>query len=697
MGVKTMEQLVSLTNIRNIGIMAHIDAGKTTTTERILYYSGKTHKMGDVDTGDTETDWMTLEKERGITITSAAITCIWQDHQINIIDTPGHVDFTVEVERSLRVLDGAVAIFCAVGGVEPQSETVWHQADRYSIPRIAFINKMDRMGADFDRAVRMMRERLQAPIVLTQLPVGAEDKFKGVIDLVHMHMVRWEEKDLGASIHTEDIPADMMSQAEEAHTAMMETLAEHDVELLEKYLEGDQVSVEQIKRAIRKATVANEVIPVLCGAAVRYKGVQLLLDAVVDYLPSPLDVPPVEGIHPETEEQQKRAPSIDEPFCAFAFKIMADPHGKLIFVRVYSGSMKAGGQIWNVNKQSKQRVSRLFHMHANKRQSVDTIRAGDIACVLGLNDTVTGDTLTDRSHQIILGSMDIPEPVISVAVEPKTVADEEKLNESLAKLAEEDPTFIVRQDAETNQRLISGMGELHLEVLIERLLREFAVKANVGKPQVSYRETIKVQAEAEGRVERQTIGHGQFAVVNIRLEPLENGAGFEFESLVSKDVMPKEFVPAVEQGIVESMMSGVVAGYPMVDFKATLLSAQFDLEASTEMAFSVAGSIAMKEAAKNAEPALLEPIMKLEIIIPEEYMGEVIGNLNARRGRLSGMEKSKNAQIIHADIPLAECFGYATALRSLTQGRGTHTMQVSHYEEVPKDVASELLLKLRGY
>lgn len=697
MGVKTMDVVASLAKLRNIGIMAHIDAGKTTTTERILYYTGKTHKLGDVDDGDTETDWMALEKERGITITSAATTCVWRDHQINIIDTPGHVDFTVEVERSLRVLDGAVAVFCAVGGVEPQSETVWHQADRYRIPRIAFINKMDRMGADFDRAVQMMKDKLQAPVIVTQIPMGAEDKFQGIIDLITMQSVYWTETDLGSSVRYEAIPDAYRERAEKAHGEMLEKVVEHDEVLLDKYFNGQQIDSDEIRKALRYLTVRNLGVPVLCGAAVRNKGVQPLLDAIVDYLPSPMDVPPVEGWHPETEELLLRAPSVEDPLCALAFKIMSDPHGKLTFVRVYSGKLKAGDQVWNVNKRKKQRAAKLFHIHANKRQAVEELRAGDIACVLGLNETVTGDTLTDRSHAVVLGAMQIPEPVISVAIEPRTMADEEKLNDSLAKLSDEDPTFRVHRDSETNQLIISGMGELHLEILVERLLREYAVSANVGKPQVSYRETIRKTAEAEGKLERQFGGKTQFAQVVVRLEPLNNGEGFQFENAMRDGQLTKDFLASVKQGILESMTAGVLAGYPMVDIKATLIDACMDVENSTEIAFEVAASIAFKEASKKADPVLLEPIMRLEIIVPEEYMGEVIGNVNARRGKLSGMEGHKRLQIIDAEVPLAECFGYATTLRSLTQGRGNYTMQVSRYEQVPSDVASELLIRLRGY
>jgi len=697
MGVKTMDVVASLAKLRNIGIMAHIDAGKTTTTERILFYTGKTHKLGDVDDGDTETDWMALEKERGITITSAATTCMWRDHQINIIDTPGHVDFTVEVERSLRVLDGAVAVFCAVGGVEPQSETVWHQADRYRIPRIAFVNKMDRMGADFDRAVQMMKDKLQAPVVVTQFPIGCEEKFQGVVDLVSMQAIYWTETDLGSTPRFDEIPEHLRERAEQMRAELVEKAVEHDEALLEKYFNGQEIDSDEIRRALRHLTVRNLGVPVLCGAAVRNKGVQPLLDAIVDYLPSPMDIPPVEGWHPETEAVLRRAPSLEEPLCALAFKIMADPHGKLTFVRVYSGKLKSGDQVWNVNKKKKQRAAKLFHIHANKRQAVEELRAGDIACVLGLNETVTGDTLTDRAHAIVLGSMQIPEPVISVAIEPRTMADEEKLNDSLAKLADEDPTFRVHRDSETNQLIISGMGELHLEILVERLLREYAVSANVGKPQVSYRETIRKAAEAEGKLERQFGGKTQFAQVLLRVQPLENGTGFQFESVLREGQIPKDFIAAVKQGVSESMSAGVLAGYPMVDVKITLLDANMDIENSTEIAFEVAASIAFKEASRKADPVMLEPIMKLEIIVPEEYMGEVIGNVNSRRGKLCGMEGHKRLQIIDAEVPLAECFGYATTLRSLTQGRGNYTMQVSRYEQVPSDVASELLIRLRGY
>ena len=700
MGAKTMEKSISLALLRNIGIMAHIDAGKTTTTERMLYYTGKTHRMGDVDAGDTETDWMCLEKERGITITSAATTCYWEDHQVNIIDTPGHVDFTVEVERSLRVLDGAVALFCAVGGVEPQSETVWRQADHYRIPRIAFINKMDRIGADFHRAVKMLENRLHARVIVTQLPIGSEDGFEGVVDLVEMRSVYWTETDLGTKLRIECIPEDMRATVNQARVEMLESLAEQDVEFLEEYLEKGETGeydVADVKSAIRRATIKNKGIPVLCGAAVRYKGVQLLLDAIVNYLPSPLDIPPVEGHHPQTGTGEYRVPSVEEPFCALAFKMMSDPHGKLTFIRVYSGKLKVGSYLWNVNNEVRERVTRLFYMHANKREPVEFVSAGDIACAVGLTNTFTGNTLSERKYPILLESMDIPEPVISVAIEPKTKADEDRLAASLAELSEEDPTLIVRRDAETNQTLISGMGELHLEIVVQRMLREFKVSANVGKPQVAYREAIKETQEAKGQLIRQTGGRGQFAEVLLRVEPLERGGGFEFENEIREGKIPNDFIPSVENGVIESMQSGVLAGYPMVDVKVTLLDGDYHPEDSTEMAFEVAASIAFKEALRKASPVLLEPIMRLEIIVPEEYMGEVIGNLNSRRGKVLGINGRNSLQYIYAEVPLSECFGYATTLRSLTQGRGDYIMQVSNHQEVPPDVLAELLVRLRGY
>ncbi|MDZ7288827.1 MAG: elongation factor G [candidate division KSB1 bacterium] len=680
-----------LKRIRNIGIMAHIDAGKTTTTERILYYTGKIHRLGDVDDGSTTTDWMEQEKERGITITSAAITCSWKDHTINIIDTPGHVDFTIEVERSLRVLDGAIALFCAVGGVEPQSETVWRQADRYRVPRIAFINKMDRVGADFYGAVKMIRERLGAHAVPIQIPMGDGDLFTGVIDLIKMKSIIYKDDTLGAQWEEFDIPKELLPQAREYRTHMLEAVSEYDDTLLEKYLHDLPITEEEIRLAIRKATIDVSVVPVLCGASFRNKGVQPLLDAVNYYLPSPLDMPDTKGIHPKTQEEIIRKPDPEAPLAALAFKIMSDPYvGKLTYFRIYSGTVEAGSYVYNSSLGKRERIGRLLRMHADKREDIKQAYAGDIVAAVGLKDTRTGHTLCAENKQIILESMHFPEPVISVAIEPKTKADQDRLGESLNKLAEEDPTFKVRADEETGQTLISGMGELHLEILVDRLLREFKVHAHVGKPQVAYKETIRKKVQAEGKFVHQSGGRGQYGHVVIEIEPSEPGKGFEFESKIVGGVIPKEYIKPTMEGIRQAMQTGVLAGYPMVDIKATLLDGSYHEVDSSEMAFKIAGSMAFKEAAKKAEPVLLEPLMDVEVVVPEEYLGQVMGDLNSRRGRIRGFVPRRDAQVVAASVPLGEMFGYATTLRSLTQGRAIYTMQFSHYAPVPQALAESL-------
>ncbi len=685
---------IPIERIRNIGLMAHIDAGKTTTTERILYYTGRTHKIGEVHEGTATMDWMEQEKERGITITAAATTCFWKNHRINIIDTPGHVDFTIEVERSLRVLDGAITVLCAVGGVEPQTETVWRQADKYGVPRIVFVNKMDRIGADFFNAVNMIEERLGAKPLVIQLPVGAESDFVGVVDLVDMKAIIWEEETLGAKYHYADIPDELKDMAEEYREKMLESLADIDEEIMEKYLEGEEISVEEIKRAIRKGTISLQVFPVLCGSAFKNKGVQPLLDAVVDYLPSPVDLPPVKGVNPDTGEVEERHPSEDAPFCALAFKVMVDPYvGQLVYFRVYSGVMKSGDTVLNTRRGKKERIGRLLRMHANKREEITEVRAGDIAAAVGLKDVITGDTLCDPAHPIVLEAMEFPEPVISVAIEPKTKADQDKLGNALSKLAQEDPSFKVKFDEETGQTLISGMGELHLEIIVDRLKREFKVDANVGKPQVAYKETIRKPAKAEGKYIKQTGGRGQYGHVVIEIEPAKPGEGFVFEDKIVGGVIPKEFIPAVEKGIREALDTGVLAGYPMVDVKVKLVDGSYHEVDSSELAFKIAASMAFKEAASKAKPVLLEPIMKVEVVVPEEYMGDVIGDLNSRRGKIQSITERKGARVIDALVPLAEMFGYATTLRSLTQGRGTFTMQFSHYEEVPESIAQEIIGK----
>ena len=687
-----MPRAVSLEKTRNIGIMAHIDAGKTTTTERVLYYTGISYKIGEVHQGTAVMDWMVQEQERGITITSAATTCFWQDHRVNIIDTPGHVDFTIEVERSLRVLDGAVAVFCGVGGVEPQSETVWRQADRYHVPRVAFVNKMDRIGADFDRVVREIRERLRANPVMVQLPLGIEDDFRGVIDLVTMKAVVWEDESLGARYREEEIPADVRGAAEAAREQLLEAVADVSEPLMERYLNGEPISETDIRAAVRAGTLQMKLVPVVCGSAFKNKGVQPLLDAVIAYLPSPLDVPPVRGINPNSSHEEERLARDDEPFTALAFKIMSDPYvGTLTFLRVYAGVMTTGSYVYNSVKGKKERVGRLLKMHANKREEIKEVYAGDIVAAVGLRDTTTGDTLCDESKPIVLERMQFPDPVISIAIEPKTKVDQERLGGSLHKLATEDPSFRVSTNTETGQTLISGMGELHLEIIVDRLLREFKVDANVGKPQVAYKETVRKAVEHEAKFIRQTGGRGQYGHVVLRLEPLPAGGGFEFVDGTKGGVIPREYIPAIEKGVKEAMESGMLAGYPVVDVKATVVYGSYHEVDSSEIAFKIAGSMAFKEAMGKASPVILEPIMSLEVVTPEEYMGEVISDINRRRGRIAGQEPRGNAQVIAAHAPLAEMFGYATDLRSRTQGRATFTMQFSHYEPVPKGIGPEAL------
>jgi len=677
--------------------MAHIDAGKTTTTERILYYTGVSHKMGEVHNGTATMDWMEQEQERGITITSAATTCFWRDHRVNIIDTPGHVDFTIEVERSLRVLDGAVAVFCAVGGVEPQSETVWRQADKYGVPRLAMVNKMDRTGADFDRVVRMMKERLAANPIPIQLPLGKEDGFRGIVDLVRMKALVWEEDTLGAKFHEEPIPADMAEQVASAREKLCEAVADVNDKLLEKYLLGEEIEVGEMTAAIRQATIGNRITPVVCGTAFRNKGVQPMLDAVVDYLPSPLDIPPIVGINPRGNVEATRKSADDEPFSALAFKIMNDPFvGHLTFIRVYSGVLNSGDHIYNSTRQKKERIGRLLKMHANKREEIKTIYAGEIAAVVGLKTAYTGDTLCDQGDEIILESIQAPEPVIAIAIEPKTKADQERLGFSLQKLMMEDPSFQVRNDEETGQTLISGMGELHLEIIVDRLLREFKVEANVGRPQVAYRETVTRAAKQEGRYIRQTGGRGQFGHVWITVEPGEKAKGVEFVNKIVGGSIPREFIPAVEKGIVEAAEGGVIAGYPVVDVRITLIDGSYHEVDSSEMAFKIAGSMAFKAACQNAGPILLEPVMGVEVVSPEDFMGDVIGDLSSRRGRIQRIEARGNTQVIAAHVPLAHMFGYATDLRSKTQGRATYTMQFDHYEAAPQSVSEEVIAKVKG-
>ncbi len=672
--------------------MAHIDAGKTTTTERVLFYTGINYKLGEVHDGTATMDWMVQEQERGITITSAATTCHWQDHRINIIDTPGHVDFTIEVERSLRVLDGAIAVFCSVGGVEPQTETVWRQADKYGVPRIAYINKMDRVGADFLRVVKMIEDRLGARPLVTQLPVGSEDRFQGVVDLVRMKALLWDNENLGASFREAAIPAELQVQADSYRELLLETLADCDDAIMTAYLQGEEISDDRLVRAIRAAGLKLQLVPVLCGAAFRNKGVQPLLDAVIDYLPSPLDVPPIRGTDPDGGEEAVRPTSDGAPFSALAFKIMADPFvGSLTFFRVYSGTRKSGSYVYNASTGQRERFGRILKMHANKREEIDEVGAGDIAAAVGLRSAKTGDTLCDEDNPILLESIDFPEPVIAIAIEPKSRDDQERLGTSLQKLAKEDPSFRVNVDQETGQTLISGMGELHLEVIVDRLLREFKVDANVGRPQVAYKETIRRTVEQEGRFVRQSGGRGQFGHVYLRLEPQPTGAGFVFINAIKGGTIPQEYVPAVEHGVVQAMSNGGLVGYPVVDVKVTLLDGSYHEVDSSEMAFTIAGSMAFKEALAKASPVLLEPVMEVEVVVPKEFMGDVIGDISSRRGKVLGMTSKANAQVVESRVPLSRMFGYATDLRSRTQGRATYTMQFSRYEEVPEAVKEDML------
>ena len=691
-----MAREFSLEHTRNIGIMAHIDAGKTTTTERILFYTGINHKIGEVHDGAATMDWMVQEQERGITITSAATTCHWKGHRINIIDTPGHVDFTVEVERSLRVLDGAVAILTARGGVEPQTETVWRQAERYNVPRMAYVNKMDITGADFFNVIQMMRDRLHTNAVPIQLPIGAEDTFEGIVDLVKMEAIVYED-DLGKVADEIEIPDNMREIAEEYRDKLLEACAECDDEFMEKYLSGEEVSVEEIKKVIRKATIDCVMTPVTCGTSYKNRGVQPLLDAIVDYMPAPTDIPPIQGVNPETDKADERPSSDEEPFAALAFKIMTDPYvGKLAFFRVYSGTLTSGSYVYNATKGKKERIGRILQMHANNRKEIDIVYSGDIAAAVGLKDTTTGDTLCDENKPIILESMNFPDPVISVAVEPATKNDQEKMGIALQKLAEEDPTFKVRTDAETGQVIISGMGELHLQIIVDRMLREFKVDCKVGEPQVAYRETIRKSSKAEGKFVRQSGGHGQYGHCWIEIEPNEVGAGFEFESKIVGGVIPKEYINPIEAGIKQAMENGILAGYPLVDVKATVYDGSFHEVDSSEAAFKIAGSIAFKNAAEKANPVLLEPYVKVEVTVPEEYMGDVIGDLNSRRGRIDGMEPRGGVQVIRGFVPLSSMFGYSTDLRSKTQGRGNYSMEVAYYDEVPKTISDAIIAKNKG-
>ena len=690
-----MSREFSLEKTRNIGIMAHIDAGKTTTTERILFYTGINHKIGEVHDGAATMDWMVQEQERGITITSAATTCFWKDHRINIIDTPGHVDFTVEVERSLRVLDGALAILTARGGVEPQTETVWRQAERYNVPRMAYVNKMDITGADFYHVVQMMRDRLHTNAVPIQLPIGAEDTFKGIIDLVTMEATVYED-DLGKVADVVEIPEDMQDMAEDYRDKLLEACAEQDDDFMEKYLGGDEVTIDEIKAVIRKATLDCKMTPVTCGTSYKNRGVQPLLDAIVDYMPAPTDIPPIKGVNPAGDEES-RPSSDEEPFSALAFKIMTDPYvGKLAFFRVYSGVLKSGSYVYNSTKGRKERIGRILQMHANNRKEIDTVYSGDIAAAVGLKDTTTGDTLCDEKSPIILESMEFPDPVISVAVEPATKNDQDKMGIALQKLAEEDPTFKVRTDSETGQTIISGMGELHLQIIVDRMLREFKVDCKVGEPQVAYRETIRKPSKAEGKFVRQSGGHGQYGHCWIEIFPQEAGAGFSFESKIVGGVIPKEYINPIEAGVRQAMENGVLAGYPMVDVKAVVYDGSFHEVDSSEAAFKIAGSMAFKAAAEKAKPVLLEPYVKIEITVPEDYMGDVIADLNSRRGRIDGMEPRNGIQVIHGFVPLSEMFGYSTDLRSKTQGRGNYSMEVAYYDEVPKTISESIVAKVKG-
>jgi len=688
---------VALDKTRNIGIMAHIDAGKTTTTERILYYTGVSHKIGEVHDGAATMDWMEQEQERGITITSAATTCFWDDHRVNIIDTPGHVDFTIEVERSLKVLDGSVAVFCSVGGVEPQSETVWRQADKYGVPRIAFINKMDRVGADFNHGVEMMRDRLGANPIPIQLPIGAEDLFRGVIDLVQMKAIVWADEAMGANYEVLDIPEDMQDDADAARELMLEEISSTDEELMEKYLGGEELTIDDVKAGIRKATMELQINPVLCGTAFKNKGVQTLLDAVIDYMPSPLDVKPIPGIDPDTGEELTRPADDNGPFSSLAFKVMTDPFvGQLTFFRTYSGVAESGAHILNATKGKKERFGRLLKMHANKREEIKQVYSGDIAAAVGLKHTSTGDTLCDPKQPCVLEAMEFPEPVIHIAIEPKTKSDQEKMGIALGKLVQEDPSLRVKTDEETGQVIISGMGELHLEVIVDRMKREFKVEANIGAPQVAYRETITKTVEVQGKFVRQSGGRGQYGDCHLRIEPLEAGGGFEYVDAIKGGVIPREYIPAVGAGAKEAAQNGIIAGFPLVDVKVTCFDGSYHDVDSNEMAFKIAGSMGFKDGAKQAKPVLLEPIMAVEVVLPEEYLGEVMGDLNSRRGRVGGMEARGGAQVVNANVPLSSMFGYATDLRSSTQGRATYTMTFDHYDKVPKAIAEELVSKSAG-
>ncbi len=691
-----MTRAFSLKDTRNIGIMAHIDAGKTTATERILFYTGKIHKIGDTHDGNSQMDWMEQEQERGITITSAATTAQWKNHRINIIDTPGHVDFTVEVERSLRVLDGSVAVLDAQSGVEPQTETVWRQATTYGVPRIVFVNKMDKTGADFLYSVGTIHDRLQANAHPIQLPIGAEDLFEGVIDLVEMKAI-YNEGSVGENLVVKEIPADYQNQAEEYREKLIEAVAEFDEEFMEKYLGGEEITIDELKAAIRKATLSVEFFPVVCGSAFKYKGVQPMLDAVVEYLPSPLDVPAIKGINPDTDEEIERHSSDEEPFSALAFKVMTDPFvGKLTFFRVYSGILSSGSYVKNSTKGKRERVGRILQMHANTRNEIAEVYAGDIAAAVGLKDTTTGDTLCDEKNEVILESMEFPEPVIQLSVEPKSKADQDKMSTALQKLQEEDPTFRAGTDEETGQVIIAGMGELHLDIIVDRMRREFKVECTVGAPMVSYRETFKQAAQVQGKFTRQSGGRGQYGDVWIEFTPNEPGAGFEFENAIVGGVVPREYIPAVEAGLKDSMANGVLAGYELIDVKAKLFDGSYHDVDSSEMAFKVAASLALKEAAKKCNPVILEPIMKVEVVMPEEYLGDIMGDITSRRGRVEGMEARGNAQVVSASVPLSEMFGYATSLRSSTQGRGTYSMVFDHYEEVPKSISEEIIKKNKG-
>ncbi len=692
-----MARKVSLEKTRNIGIMAHIDAGKTTTTERILYYTGVSHKIGEVHDGAATMDWMEQEQERGITITSAATTCFWKDHRVNIIDTPGHVDFTIEVERSLKVLDGSVAVFCSVGGVEPQSETVWRQADKYGVPRMAFINKMDRVGADFTRGVEMIRDRLGANPIPIQLPIGAEDLFRGVIDLVQMKAIVWDNEAMGANYEVMDIPAEMLDDAEAAREVMLEEISSVDEGLMEKYLGGEELTIDEVKAGIRNATMALQINPVLCGTAFKNKGVQTLLDAVIDYMPSPLDVKPIPGIDPHTGAEVTRPADDNAPFASLAFKVMTDPFvGQLTFFRVYSGVAEAGAHVVNATKDKKERFGRILKMHANKREEIKAVYAGDIAAAVGLKYTTTGDTLCDPKSPCILESMEFPEPVIHIAIEPKTKSDQEKMGTALGKLVQEDPSLRVKTDEETGQVIISGMGELHLEIIVDRMKREFKVEANIGAPQVAYRESITKTVEVQGKFVRQSGGRGQYGDCWLRLEPLEPGGGFEYVDAIKGGVIPKEYIPSVGAGAEQAAKNGILAGFPLVDIRVTCYDGSYHDVDSNEMAFKIAGSMGLKEGAAKAKPVLLEPIMAVEVVAPEEYLGEVMGDLNSRRGRVSGMETRGGAQVVNAHVPLSSMFGYSTDLRSSTQGRATYTMTFDHYDQVPKAIAEEIISKTKG-